>query len=443
MSNKSNRNNDRQKKPKIKFDCDIPNIDSKESGQLFKTMMQRSLTGIYVVQDGKFQSINSVAASYAGYTAKELSGRKADSLIHPDDLKRVKSNALGMLRKNQIAPQEFRIITKTGEIRWIREMITSISYDGRMAISGNSMDITEYKLAEDALQESRRRFGDLIEFLPDATFAIDLQGKLIAWNRAAEELTGVRASKMLGKGNYEYALPFWNVRRPMSINLVLRSNKIYEKTYTIFNRQRNLLIVEVPVPGIQIAGENAYLWGKASPLYDSKGNIVGAIEVIRDITARKQAEESLMKRERELQAKSHELGELNTALKVLLNQRERDKSDLEERLVLTVEELVLPYVDELKKRRTDAKDIAHVNILETNLKNILSPFTHKLSSKYLKLTNREVRIADLIKEGRTSKEIADLMNVTDSTVNIYRYRIRKKLGLNKDENLRMYLATLA
>jgi len=170
---------------------------------------------------------------------------------------------------------------------------------------------------------------------------------------------------------------------------------------------------------------------------------VGAIEVIRDITARKQAEESLMRRERELQAKSHELGELNTALKVLLNQRERDKSDLEERLVLTVEELVLPYVDELKKRHTDAKDIAHVNILETNLKNILSPFTHKLSAKYLKLTNREVRIADLIKEGRTSKEIADLMNVTDSTVNIYRYRIRKKLGLNKDENLRMYLASLA
>ncbi len=192
----------------------------------------------------------------------------------------------------------------------------------------------------------------------------------------------------------------------------------------------------MPVPGIQISGRNAYLWGKASPLHDSKGNIVGAIEVIRDITARQMAES-------ELQAKSHELGELNTALKVLLNQRERDKSELEERLVVTVEELVLPYVDELKKKRMDAKDIAHVNILEANLKNILSPFTHKLSSKYLKLTSREVRIADLIKEGRTSKEISEIMNVTDSTVNIYRYRIRKKLGLNKDDNLRMFLASLA
>ena len=209
MSKKPSRDNSRkQAKPEIIYNGNIPNIDSRESGQLFKTMMQRSLTGIYVVQDGKFQSINPVAASYAGYTAEELTGKKADSLIHPDDLKRVKKNALDMLQRSQIAPQEFRIITKTGETRWIRETITSISYDGRMAISGNSMDITEYKLAEDALLESRRRFGDLIEFLPDATFAIDLEGKLIAWNRAAEELTGVRASKMLGRGNYEYARPF-------------------------------------------------------------------------------------------------------------------------------------------------------------------------------------------------------------------------------------------
>lgn len=411
--------------------------------QLFKILTARSLAGIYVIQDGKFQSINPVAASYAGYTVEELIGRKTDFIIHPDDMKRVKSNALEMIRGHHIAPQEFRIVTKTGDIRWIRETVTPISYEGQMATLGNSMDITEYKLAEDALRESRQRFGDLIEFLPDATFAIDLEGKLIAWNRAAEDLTGVKARNMLGKGNYEYALPFWNVRRPMSINLVLKSNRKYEKTYTVFNRERNLLIVEVGVPGIQIAGGNAYLWGKASPLYDSKGNIVGAIEVIRDITKRKLAEESIVRRERELEVKSHELGELNTALKVLLNQRERDKAELEERLLVTVKELVLPYVDELKKKRMDAQETAYVNILEANLRNILSPFTHKLSSKYLNLTNREVRIADLIKEGRSSKEIADLMNVTDSTVNIYRYRIRKKLGLKKQDNLRMYLSSLA
>jgi DNA-binding CsgD family transcriptional regulator len=87
--------------------------------------------------------------------------------------------------------------------------------------------------------------------------------------------------------------------------------------------------------------------------------------------------------------------------------------------------------------------MAAVNILESNLRNILSPFTHRLSSKYSNLTSREVRIADLIKEGKSSKEIADLLNVTPSAINIYRYRIRKKLGMNNKDNLRMYLSSLA
>src|SRR5208283_2598662 len=199
-----------------------------ESQELFKALTERSLIGIYVVQDGVFKSINPVAASYAGYTAKEVIGKRADSILHPDDMKLVKKNALAMLGGGHIAPQEFRIVTKTGEVRWLRETVTSISYDGRRAILGNSMDITEAKLVEETLRESRRRFGDVIEFLPDATLAIDSKGKLIAWNRAAEELTGTKAGKMLGKKGYEWALPFWKERRPITMDLVLRPNKKYE-----------------------------------------------------------------------------------------------------------------------------------------------------------------------------------------------------------------------
>jgi PAS domain S-box-containing protein len=436
--------NRKVKKPEMtSFENNRADGRFRESDGLFQTLIERSLAGIYVVQDGKFSSINPNAASYAGYTPEELIGKKASAILHPEDVILVRKNAKEMLKSQRVTPHEFRIITKTGDIRWIMETVTAITHEGRRAILGNSMDITEYKLAEEALLESRQRLGDIIEFLPDTTFAIDLEGKLIAWNRAAEELTGVKAKDILGKKDYQHALPFWKIRRPMSINLVLKSNKKYEKTYTVFNRERNLLIVEVGVPGIQINGRDAYLWGKASPLYDSKGNIVGAIECIRDITKRKLAEEAIVKREHELKIKSHELEELNTALKVLLNQRERDKTELEEKLLLTVEELVLPYVDELKKKRIDNKDMAYVNILETNLRNILSPFTHKLSSKYLKLTHREVRIADLIKAGKSSKEIADLLNVTPSSINIYRYRIRNKLGMNNKDNLRMYLSSLA
>ena len=225
------------------------------------------------------------------------------------------------------------------------------------------------------------------------------------------------------------------------MDLVLTPNKKYEKTYSIFSRERNLAIVEVYMPGIQIGGRIAYLWGKASPLYDRRGNIIGSIEIIRDISQRKLSEEAILQRTRELEASSLELGELNTALKVLLNQRKKDEADLEDRLLTTVETLLLPSVNELRQKRMNARDAAHINTLETNLRNILSPFAHNLSSKYLSLTKREVRIADLIKEGRSSKEIADLLNVTSSSVDIYRYRIRKKLGLLRNENLQAYLSS--
>ncbi|HRT71009.1 MAG TPA: PAS domain S-box protein, partial [Syntrophales bacterium] len=192
--------------------------------------MKRSLTGFYVVQDGRFQYVNFNAASYAGYTPEELVGKKADVLIHPDDTVQVKKTAREMLRRQRTTPQEFRIFTKKGDVRWVKETVTGILYEGRRTILGSSIDITEYKQAEEALSESRQRLGDIIEFLPDTTFVIDLEGKLIAWNRAAEDLTGMKAKDVLGKGDFHYAQPFWKKRRPMSINLVLKSNRRYEET---------------------------------------------------------------------------------------------------------------------------------------------------------------------------------------------------------------------
>jgi PAS domain S-box-containing protein len=185
-------------KPKIR------RTDAREKGSeksdLFQTLTEKSLAGIYIVEGGRFRSINASAASYAGLKPEELINQKSDCILHPDDWQRVKHDARAMLRGERNSPHEFRIITRQGQIRWIMETLVSISYEGRPAILGNSMDITERKLAEEALQESKQRLADIIDFLPDATLAIDLQGKVIAWNRAIEEMTGVEAAQMLGKG---------------------------------------------------------------------------------------------------------------------------------------------------------------------------------------------------------------------------------------------------
>lgn len=155
----------------------------------------------------------------------------------------------------------------------------------QLRVSKKSDDKHEWTEGES--RESRQLLFDIFNFLPDATFAIDTQGRVIAWNRAIEEMTGVKAEDMLGKGNLEYSLPFYGDRRPILIDLVFKPVEEFKKKYRFIKKEGNILIAEANVP---VRGKARSLWGKASPLYDGKGNIAGAIESIRDITERKELE---------------------------------------------------------------------------------------------------------------------------------------------------------
>jgi PAS domain S-box-containing protein len=142
-------------------------------------------------------------------------------------------------------------------------------------------------------QEAQRRLADIVDFLPDATLVIDREGRVIAWNRAIEEMTGIKAPDMIGKGSYEYAIPFYGERRPILIDLVLLPQEEVEQQYANINREGAVLIGETYVSSLK--GGGRYLLGTASALRDAKGHIVGAIESIRDITDRKHATEELEK----------------------------------------------------------------------------------------------------------------------------------------------------
>lgn len=152
------------------------------------------------------------------------------------------------------------------------------------------------KRAEMALRMSERRLSDIINFLPDATFAIDREGRVIAWNRSIEEMTGIPAIEMLGRGEYEYALPFYGERRPILIDLIFESSdEIAKRYYGVIHKKGDLLIGETDLPVLK--GQRAILWGKASPLYDDTCNKIGAIESIRDVTDRRRTEEALRESE--------------------------------------------------------------------------------------------------------------------------------------------------
>jgi PAS domain S-box-containing protein len=175
--------------------------------------------------------------------------------------------------------------------------------------------------------------------------------------------------------------------------------------------------------------------------YDGQGYICA---IVRDITERKKVEESLKRREEELQVESNRLEEANTALKVLLKHREDDKKEMEEKFLSNIKELVFPYVDKIKKSRLDSNQAAYLEIIEANMNDIVSPFLQRMSLKYSNFTQTEIQVANLIKVGKTTKEIAELMNVSKGTIDTHRNNIRSKLGLNRKKvNLRAYLLSIA
>jgi len=152
--------------------------------------------------------------------------------------------------------------------------------------------------ARGSAAESEQRLADIINFLPDATLVIDQEGTVIAWNRAMEELTGIPAAAMLGQGDHAYSVPFYGERRPVLVDFVLAPSEEWGARYPGLVREGASVSTETFATHLPRGG--AHLFVKASPLRDPKGRVTGAIEIVRDITAGKRAEESRLETEQRL-----------------------------------------------------------------------------------------------------------------------------------------------
>jgi DNA-binding CsgD family transcriptional regulator/PAS domain-containing protein len=187
----------------------------------------------------------------------------------------------------------------------------------------------------------------------------------------------------------------------------------------------------------------AYGDNYAVPIKNESGDIVHLVQITRNVTRQKLAEKALKEREKELKLKAASLADLNTALRVLLDQKDNDKADIEEKVMLNMRELVIPFIEKLKKTSLTSKQAAYVQVLESNLNDVISPFSRTLSAKFLSLTPTEIQIAGMVREGKMSQEIADVLNLSKRTVESHRAGIRKKLGLkNKKANLRSHLLSI-
>jgi len=182
--------------------------------------------------------------------------------------------------------------------------------------------------------------------------------------------------------------------------------------------------------------------------FDETGNPAALIGNVRDIHEQKKSEIELNRLRNELERKVKErtvsLEETNATLKVLLDKREKDKVELEENVLFNFRELLVPYIEQMKNSRLTDKQSACMDSIESTIDDIISPFSRSLSSQLVPLTSGEIRIANLIKRGHTTKEIAVILHLSTRTVEFHRLNIREKIGLKNKKNigLRSYLLTL-
>jgi PAS domain S-box-containing protein len=254
---------------------------------------------------GKITFFNRFAQDFFGYSEAEILGRSVVGTIAPatDSSGRNLEIMIQDIVKHpeRYTDNENENIRRNGELVWVAWTNRAI-YDDENRLSEIlciGIDRTEQKRAEEIVKNSEQRLAQIINFLPDPTWVIDSEGKVLTWNRAMENLTGIAAADIVGKGNYEYALPFYGERRPILIDLVRDWNAEYEKKYLSIKKEGNTLVSESHHPHLGDGG--LYLSGNASLIYDAAGQVAGAIESLRDISERRHMEENLRRNVEELE----------------------------------------------------------------------------------------------------------------------------------------------
>jgi PAS domain S-box-containing protein len=511
----------------------------RESEQMFRDLTEKSLVGIYLIQDGLFRYVNSRFAEILGYEAHELieTINHVETLL-PED----RAAVVEKLRKRESGEissihHMFRVVTKKGEIRNVEVYGSRTTYRGRPAVIGTMLDITERSRAEELLKQAEEMYRGIFENAIEGIFQTSPSHELMTVNESLIKIFGYDTAvefiadlagrksgffvrpdehdKMFTKIQEEGYLRGFEAEQYrkdgrriwISFNLTpikgidgsilrhvgtvvditerkesderLRRSEaglraligsmndviaLVDKQgrYTTINvenpdmlgtpitgpfeKQLSEIIPAAEVPRFLAAVRKALKtqqtvhteyhantkkgerWFSAaiSPMTDET-----TVSVARDITDLKMAET-------ELREKSLSLEETNSALRALLRNMEEAKKELEENVVSNIRILVMPHVRRLARRSLVSTEKVQVDAIEAGLKNVASPLLRDLGQ--FGLTPTEIQVSNYVRDGRTTKEIIELMHSTKDSIDMHRYHIRKKLGMNKTKtNLRSYL----
>ena len=315
--------------------------------------------------------------------------------------------------------------TFSNEELWVDVSLTAVPIRGKQIVYTVWRDITERKKAEVCLRESEERYRTAIESSNDGV-AIVSDDRYVYASRKLLEIFGYdRIEDILGKPPTLVLHPDYRERVADGIRR-RQEGSTNPGRYEIkgIRKDGTVIDVESSITTITYRGKLATL------------------AYIRDVTKRKLAEEVLKKREKELEIESLKLEEANTAMKVLLRNREEDRRILENTILSNIMEMIFPYLEKLKQSHLSESQSTYLGILQSSLEDIASPLLQKAGTRYANLTPMEIQVANLTRAGKTSKEIAVILGLSKRTIDTHKNNIRKKLELsNKKVNLQAYLKT--
>jgi PAS domain S-box-containing protein len=309
------------------------------------------------------------------------------------------------------------------KIRLKREPAETKYFVGAIAeddpAGSTSVDGINEKAYRGKLEKSLQEMSELLDLANDSILVRDPDDRILFWNAGAETCYGYKKEDAVGQ--ISHSLLQTQFPEPLArISWILSRENRWNGELSQIKRDGGRIIVE----------------SQWAVLRDELGGTKAILEINTDVTGRK-----LM--EKQLEEKSSRLQEVNAALKVLLRHRDEDRKDFEEALLTNIENLILPYLKRLKASPLSTTQAALLEVLESHLGELTSEFGKTLALQYRVLTPTEMRVAALVREGKTSKEIADLLCISEKTTSFHRNNIRKKLGLRRaGANLRSHLLSL-
>lgn len=279
----------------------VGNSKQADLDALAQALIRSAGTGIFIIQDGIFKFINHIMEGISGYTKEELLGQYAQDYIYPDDRESVRCRAIASLKGQSLLPYEYRFISKSGQVLWILERITSIEYEGRRAALGSFMDITGRKKAEEALVESENKYRTLFESSKDAIYITTREGKFLDFNSSALNLLGYTNEEMVN----------------LDVHCIYADPKDREKFRREIERKGSIRDYEVKF--LRKSGALVDCLLTSSLRLASDGSIIGYQGIIRDITEQKRANKELTESEESYRLLLQTVGKAGEGIFILQN----------------------------------------------------------------------------------------------------------------------------